>query len=86
MFTRFSVTGCSLELLITAERGIITSCKTQDKTILKNFLSIGIVTETHITLKQHFPSLIINIENIDFVLDLEIIRAIYVRIINNSSN
>ncbi|WP_375472003.1 FeoA domain-containing protein [uncultured Nostoc sp.] len=34
--------------------GIVTSCKTQDKTILKKCLSIGIVIGTHITLKQHF--------------------------------
>ncbi|AVH73114.1 iron transporter FeoA [Nostoc sp. 'Lobaria pulmonaria (5183) cyanobiont'] len=84
MFTRFSVTGCSLELLRTADRGIVTSSKTQDKTILKKLLSIGIVTVTHVPLK--FPSLIINIKNIDFVLNLESVRAIYVRIINNFIN
>ncbi|MDZ8257588.1 FeoA family protein [Nostoc sp. ChiQUE01b] len=86
MFTSFSVTGCSLELLRTGERGIVTFCKTQNKTILKKLISMGIVTGTHITLKQHFPSLIINIENIDFVLDLESVQAIYVRIIDNSIN
>ncbi len=86
MFTRFSVTGCSLELLKTGERGIVAFCKSQDEKILKKLISIRIVTGTYITLKQHFPSLIINIENIDFVLDLASARAIYVRVIDNSIN
>ncbi|MEH2255583.1 FeoA family protein [Nostoc sp.] len=86
MFTHFSVAGCSLELLRTGERGIVIFCKTQDETILKKLISMGIVTGTHITLKQYFSTLIINIENIDFVLDLESVRAIYIRIIDNYIN
>ncbi|MEH2332005.1 FeoA family protein [Nostoc sp.] len=86
MFTRFSVTGCSLELLRTGERGIVTFCKTQDETIFKKLISMGIVTGSHISLKQDFPSFILNIDNIYFVLDLESVRAIYVRIIDNYIN
>ncbi|MBE8965437.1 ferrous iron transport protein A [Nostocales cyanobacterium LEGE 12452] len=86
MFTSFSVTGCSLELLKTGERGIVAFCKTQDKIILKKLRLMGIVTGSHVTLKQYFPSLIINIDNIDLALDLESIRAIYIRVINHSTN
>ncbi|OYD94898.1 ferrous iron transport protein A [Nostoc sp. 'Peltigera membranacea cyanobiont' 210A] len=83
MFTSFSVTGCSLELLRTGERGIVIFRKTQDETILKKLISIGIIEGTNITIKQHFSSFILNIDNRDFVLDLESVRAIYVRVIDN---
>ncbi|MDZ7995072.1 MAG: FeoA family protein [Nostoc sp. EfeVER01] len=86
MFTSFSVTGCSLELLRIGERGIVIFCKTQDKTILKKLTFMGIVTGTHISLKQDFPSFILKIDNRDFVLDLESVRAIYVRVSDNSTN
>ncbi|MEH1819912.1 MAG: FeoA family protein [Nostoc sp.] len=83
MFTSFSVTGCSLELLRAGERGIVILCKTQDKTILKKLILIGIIEGANITIKQHSPSFILNIDNRDFVLDLESVQAIYVRIIDN---
>ncbi|MCC5657935.1 ferrous iron transport protein A [Nostoc sp. XA010] len=86
MFTRFSVTGCSLELLRTGERGIVIVCKNQDETILSKLISMGILTGTHITLKQDFPSFILTIDNIDFIPDSESVRAIYVRIIENYIN
>ncbi|MBN3894332.1 MAG: ferrous iron transport protein A [Nostoc sp. NOS(2021)] len=83
MFTRFSVTGCSLELLRTGEQGIVTFCKSQDETILKKLISMGVTPGTTITLEQHFPSLIIKVGNTSLALDMESIRAIYIRIINN---
>ncbi|MEH2123266.1 FeoA family protein [Nostoc sp.] len=83
MFTSFSVTGCSLELLRAGEQGIVTFCKIQDKTILKKLISIGIIEGKNITIKQDFPSFIPNIDNRDFVLDLKSVRAIYVRVIDN---
>ncbi len=83
MFNCFSVTGCSLELLRTGERGIVTFYKTQDETILTKLISMGVIPGTTITLEQHFPSLIIKVGNTSLALDVESIRAIYVRIIDN---
>jgi ferrous iron transport protein A len=83
MFKPFSVTGCSLQLLRTGERGIVTFCKSQDETISKKLVSMGIRPGITITLKQNFPSLIIKIINTDLVLDIESVCAIYVRIIDN---
>ncbi len=83
MFTRFSVTGCSLELLKPGEKGIVTFCKNQDKKILTKLISMGITPGTTITLKKRFPSLLIKIKNTDLALDIETVRAIYVRIIND---
>ncbi|MBC1219266.1 FeoA family protein, partial [Nostoc sp. UCD120] len=54
MFTPFSVTGCSLELLRTGERGIVTFCKTQDETILNRLISTGITPGNAIILEQKF--------------------------------
>ncbi|WP_368041837.1 FeoA family protein [Nostoc sp. TCL240-02] len=61
MFTPFSITGCSLELLKTGERGIVTFCKSQDESILNRLISIGITPEATITLEQNFPSFLIKI-------------------------
>ncbi|MFS0513922.1 FeoA family protein [Nostoc sp. UIC 10607] len=83
MFTPFSVTGCSLELLRTGERGIVTFCKSQDETILNKLISIGVTPGTNITLEQNFPSFRFKIENTSLALDTDSIKAIYVRIIDN---
>jgi ferrous iron transport protein A len=81
MFTPFSVTGCSLELLQVGEKGIITSCKIQDDIILKKLKSLGVTTGTSITLEQQFPSLIIKVGKILLDVEREVARAIYVRIL-----
>jgi ferrous iron transport protein A len=86
MFTPFSITGCSLELLRTGEQGIVTFCKSQDEIILNQLISIGVTLGTIITLEQNFPSFIIKIENTSLALDTESIQAIYVRIIDNLTN
>jgi ferrous iron transport protein A len=83
MFTSFSVTGCSLELLRIGERGIVTFCKSQDKTILNQLISMGITPGTTISFKQKLPSLILKLENTDLALNIESMRAIYVHIIDN---
>ncbi|MEJ6482088.1 FeoA family protein [Nostoc punctiforme UO1] len=86
MFTPFSITGCSLKLLRTGEQGIVTFCKSQDEIILNQLISIGVTLGTIITLEQNFPSFIIKIGNTSLALDTESIQAIYIRIIDNSTN
>ncbi len=83
MFTPFSVTGCSLELLQVGEKGIITFCKIQDDIILKKLKSLGVATGTTITLEQQFPSLIIKVGKILLDVEREVARTIYVRILKN---
>lgn len=83
MFIPFSVTGCSLELLKTGEQGIVSFCKSQDETILKKLISIGITRGTVVTLEQRLHSLIIKVEDKSLTIDMKTIRAIYVRIIDN---
>ncbi|MBD2294268.1 ferrous iron transport protein A [Anabaena sphaerica FACHB-251] len=81
MFTRFSVMGCSLELLKPGEQGIVTVCKTQDELIRKKLISMGIKTGTSIIVDQHFPAFVIKAGNIPMTIDRETARAIYVRVI-----
>lgn len=81
MFTSFSVTGCSLELLKIGERGIVNFCKSKDETILKKLIAMGVTPGTYITLEQRFPSLVIKAGQTRLTLDQEIARAIYVRIV-----
>lgn len=81
MFKSFTVTGCSLELLKPGEIGIVTVCQTQDKTIRKKLISMGIHTGTNITVEQHFPAFIIKAGNVSMTLDRQTARAIYVRVL-----
>ncbi|MDZ8026518.1 MAG: FeoA family protein [Nostoc sp. ChiQUE01a] len=81
MFTPFSVTGCSLELLRVGEQGIITFCKIKDETILNKLILMGIKPGKSITVQQRLPSLILEVGNASFIVDMETARAIYVRII-----
>ncbi|MFN6472214.1 MAG: FeoA family protein [Nostoc sp. SerVER01] len=81
MFTPFSVTGCSLELLRVGEQGIITFCQIKDETILNKLILMGIKPGKSITVKQRLPSLTLEVGNASFLVDLETARAIYVRII-----
>jgi ferrous iron transport protein A len=83
MFTHFSVTGCSLELLRAGERGIVSFCKNKDERILQKLISMGVEPGATITLEQKSPSFIIKVENTSLAPDIESIRAIYIRIINN---
>lgn len=83
MFIPFSVTGCSLELLKIGEQGIVSFCKSQDETIFKKLISMGITRGTAITLEQRLPFLIIKVEDKLLTIDMKTIRAIYVRIVDN---
>ncbi|MBS3025877.1 ferrous iron transport protein A [Dolichospermum sp. ST_con] len=81
MFTPFSIMGCSLELLKLGDCGIITACKSQDETIRKKLISMGIKTGTTITVEQQFPTFMIKCGGLSMTIDREIARAIYVRVI-----
>jgi ferrous iron transport protein A len=83
MFTSFSVTGCSLELLRMGEKGIVTVCNTQDEKIRKKLIAIGIKTGTIISVEQQFPVFIVNFGSLSMTIDREIARAIYVRVLES---
>ncbi len=82
MFNSFSVTGCSLELLKTGERGIIKFCKSKDEQILNQVVSMGLTPGTLVSLEQRFPFFVIKVGRKFWVLDPEIARVIYVRVVN----
>ncbi|MBW4612923.1 MAG: ferrous iron transport protein A [Desmonostoc vinosum HA7617-LM4] len=83
MFIPFSVTGCSLELLRTGERGIISFCQHQDATIIKKLISMRLTPGTIITLEQRFPDLIIKIADTLSIITQDTARNIYIRIIDS---
>ncbi|MFN6562787.1 MAG: FeoA family protein [Nostoc sp. ChiSLP01] len=83
MFTPFSVTGCSLELLKVGEQGIIAFYKIENEIILNKLISKGIIPGKYLTVQQRFPSLIVKVENTSLPVDIETARAIYVRIIHH---
>ncbi|OUL34615.1 ferrous iron transport protein A [Nostoc sp. T09] len=82
MFTPFSVTGCSLELLSKGEEGIVTFCKLSNEEIRKKLILMGIKLGDRIDLIQKFPFLQIKVNDINMAIDIETASAIYVRIID----
>ncbi len=82
MFTPFTIMGCSLELLKSGECGIVTFCQTQDETIRKKLISMGIKTGNTITVEQQFPTFIIKSGSLSMTINRQIARAIYVRVID----
>ncbi|MFN5593306.1 MAG: FeoA family protein [Aphanizomenon sp.] len=82
MFTTFTVMGCSLELLKSGEFGIVTFCQSQDETIRKKLISMGIKTGNTITVEQQFPTFIIKYCGLSMTINRQIARAIYVRVID----
>ena len=81
MFTKsFTVSGSSLELLNSGERGIVTKFKSKDATIINKLIAMGIIPGVFITLEQRFPSFVIKAGQTRLALDKEIARAIYVRL------
>jgi ferrous iron transport protein A len=83
MFTPFTVIGCSLELLKPGEQGIITFCKILHEKHRQELMAMGIKVGSSITVKQKFPTLQIEVNNITLSIDKEIASAIYVRILNS---
>lgn len=83
MFKSFNVIGCSLELLKIGEQGIVIFCKTQDETVRKKLIAMGVMPGITISLEQKFPSLNIKVGNIPVIIDRETARTIYVRVINS---
>lgn len=81
MYSPFTVTSSSLELLKVGDRGIINFCNVQDKNIIKKLYSLGLTTGVMISVKQDFPSLIITVGSILLEIDKELARSIYVRLL-----
>jgi ferrous iron transport protein A len=81
MYSPFTVTSSSLELLKVGDRGIIKFCNVQDKNIIKKLNSLGLTTGVMISVKQDFPSLIITVGTILLEIDKELARSIYVRLL-----
>ncbi|MGC8454312.1 MAG: FeoA family protein [Cylindrospermopsis raciborskii] len=85
MFTPFTVVGCSLALLQTGEKGIVTVCQPQNEIIEKKLISMGIRTGTNIMVEQKSPVFIIKAANVSMTIDRETMGAIYVRVLQNFS-
>jgi ferrous iron transport protein A len=80
MFSKFSLSGSSLELLKTGERGIVKFCNIKDEKFLEELISMGVIPGNSITLEQRFPCFVIRVGENRLTLQKEIARRIYVRI------
>ncbi|WP_224091649.1 FeoA family protein [Nostoc sp. MS1] len=83
MYSPFTVTSSSLELLKVGDRGIVKFCNIQNKSVLKKLKSLGLTTGVVITVQQDFPTLIITVGSILLEIDKELARSIYVRVLKS---
>ncbi|MBW4631036.1 MAG: ferrous iron transport protein A [Iphinoe sp. HA4291-MV1] len=80
MFTKFSITGSSLEMLKKGEQGIIKFCNIKDEKSLQKLISMGITPGTFIAVEQRFPCFVIRVGERRLTLTRELAQRIYVRI------
>ncbi|MBW4594577.1 MAG: ferrous iron transport protein A [Brasilonema angustatum HA4187-MV1] len=80
MFSKFHLTGSSLELLKKGERGIIKFCNIKDEKSLQELISMGITPGTSFTVEQHFPCFVITVGERRLTLTQDFAQKIYVRI------
>ncbi|NJL45109.1 MAG: ferrous iron transport protein A [Leptolyngbyaceae cyanobacterium SM2_3_12] len=80
MFTGFTISGASLQLLKVGEQGVISRLKKHDPSIVEQLEKMGLYPGTPITLEQRFPHFLVRTEAGQLTLTEAMIRAIYVRL------
>ncbi|HEY9798972.1 MAG TPA: FeoA family protein [Leptolyngbyaceae cyanobacterium] len=83
MYSYFTVTDSSLDLLKVGDRALVKFCNVQDKNIIKKLNLLGLTTGVMISVKQDFPTLIITVGTILLEIDKALARSIYVRLLEN---
>ncbi|MDJ0618978.1 MAG: FeoA family protein [Calothrix sp. MO_192.B10] len=78
--TGFKTLSSSIALMHPGESGIVTSCHTNDRNILKKLMAMGVIPGISIKLEQCFPCFVVKAGNTRLAFDVEIARSIYVRI------
>ncbi|BAZ05666.1 FeoA family protein [Calothrix sp. NIES-3974] len=78
--TGFKSVSASVALMRPGESGIVTSCHSHDHHILKKLMAMGIIPGISLKLEQSFPAFVIKVGNTRLAFDVEIAKAIYVRI------
>lgn len=68
----------------TGEFGTVAAFKTNDETIIRKLMAMGVIPGIPITLEQCFPSYIIKVGRTRAAIDSEIAKTIYVKL--NSSH
>lgn len=79
MFTGFTISGASLQLLRVGERGIIARVKGADPLVSDQLRRLGLMPGVAITLEQRFPRFIVRTRHGSSALTQAMIQAIYVR-------
>lgn len=79
MFTSFTVSGTSLELLKIGERGVVSRFKDNNPGVIQELEKMGLSPGTAITLEQRFPRFIVRTAKGKLALTQAMIKAVYVR-------
>jgi ferrous iron transport protein A len=85
MFAKaFTVSGSSLQLLYPGEGGIVSKVRSSDDRIVQKLKTMEIMPGTSITLEKRYPAFLVKAGKNHWVLEENLIRAIYVRIFDSS--
>jgi ferrous iron transport protein A len=79
----FTVSGSSLKLMGIGERGIVAGFSHSNDAIKGKLRSLGLIPGTAITLEQRFPRFIVKAGFNRIALDEQMIRAVYVRLVDH---
>ena len=80
MFTDFTVSGASLQLLKVGERGIIARIRDTNPRVVEELRRLGLSPGTSIILEQRFPRFIVRTHKGPLALTQAMIQAVYVRL------
>ena len=80
MFSRFTVSGASLQVLNVGDRGTIARFPRADPSTLAHLQKLGLDRGTEITITQRYPNFIVSTANGNLTLPPSLISAIYVRL------
>ena len=73
----------ALSTIKTRKIGTVACLKSEDETIIRKLIAMGIVPGISITLEQSFPSYIIKVGRTRAALDREMAEAIYLQVQDN---
>lgn len=80
MFSGFTVSGASLQVLNVGDRGTISRFTCTDPATLSHLQSLGLAPGSAIAITQRYPNFIISTEDGSLTLPPSLVSAIYLRL------
>jgi Fe2+ transport system protein FeoA len=86
MFSGFTVSGASLQVLNVGDRGTIARFPRADPSTLSHLQELGLDRGTEITVTQRYPNFRVSTKDGYLTLPPSLVQAIYVRLIGGDTS